>query len=1297
MATLVLQAAGQAAGGLLGPVGAIVGRAAGAITGNIIDQRLLGENSVRSYGRIDDLSIQTSSEGNPIPKVFGRMRIAGTVIWATEFQEHYETQSAGKGGGPKVRDYYYTASFAVALCEGPIARVSRVWADGEPLDLEQVEMRVYEGSESQDPDPLIEAIEGSSPAYRGLAYVVFEHLPVTPFGNRIPQLTFEVIRPVGKLEPMIRAVTMIPGSTEFGYHPEQVKRVVGPGERSTENRHLGTAASDIEASLDELQAICPNIERIALVVSWFGDDLRAGHCSVRPCVEAKDKETDIAWVVAGETRRSAKLVSLDSNDRPYYGGTPSDESVFAAIKAIKRRGLKVVFYPFLLMDVPPNNGLEDPYGADEQGAFPWRGRITVSPSPGQSGSPDGTAAADSAVDDFVGRARPGDFSGSDAVVNYSGPAEWSHRRMMLHYAKLTKQAGGVDAFLIGSELRGLTTIRGANGYPFVDALKDLVVDVRSIVGSSVKLSYAADWTEYFGHHPGNGDVTFHLDPLWADNDIDFIGIDNYWPLSDWRDGEHADQDLAHTPHDVEYLTSNIYGGEGFDWYYKNKDDRINQIRTPISDGDYGKHWVFRFKDLRRWWRTRHYNRVAGVEDNNKTSWVPRSKPVWFTEVGCPAVDRGANQPNVFYDPKSSESRFPYFSSGRRDDQMQRSYLEAMLGAFDPEYSSDIDNFNPISTDYNGRMVDPATVHVWTWDSRPWPAFPHRLDVWSDGDNWERGHWLSGRLGGAPFAELVGELFASWDLDPPEVVAAPTVLDGFIVASPQSLRSVLEPLTAALSVVAVDTGTGIRFAGLDRNATDLVDEESLVDLGNGAPLVFESREEASSLPIEQRLRYFDSGREYQVGSASFSPPESSALQTEEISVSASMNDGLAAELAQTALAARWSGRTKLRFALPPSEIDIMPGDVINLREGERDREVIVEEIDDLGHREVTARTLDRSVLAPIPRVGSPTPPISLVTLAPPVAFGLNLPLIDDTVQPSWPHMAVFARPWPNEVGVWRATSGGAFNLVTTLSDPVNAGQVVGVPRPGRPTSRWDYGDSMDVVLFSGQFSSRDPMDVLEGANAIAVNAADGSWEVIQFQNATLIGERTYRLTNLLRGQAGTEDATAVGILPGAFFAVIDAKLPAIESADDMVGVERTFRVGPLDEGIGGLDVTTFDFTVSGRAKKPLSPVHGRAVLNPLNGVVIISWIRRTRIGGDQWLDGVDVPLGESEERYLIEILDGTTVKRSAERTVPSYNYSLARQTADFGGPVDTVSIRVAQIAPGFGAGVPYEVTLNVQQP
>ena len=120
----------------------------------------------------------------------------------------------------------------------------------------------------------------------------------------------------------------------------------------------------------------------------------------------------------------------------------------------------------------------------------------------------------------------------------------------------------------------------------------------------------------------------------------------------------------------------IESGEGFDWYYASETARKARVRSPITDGLAGKHWVFRYKDIEGWWANRHYERVGGVEKANPTAWLARSKPVWFTELGCGAVDKGGNQPNVFADPKSAESAAPYFSNRMRADAMQRRFLEA---------------------------------------------------------------------------------------------------------------------------------------------------------------------------------------------------------------------------------------------------------------------------------------------------------------------------------------------------------------------------------------------------------------------------------------------------------------------------------------------------------------------------------------------------------------------------------------------------------------------------------------------
>lgn len=196
MATLVLSAVGTALGG---PVGG----ALGALVGQAIDQQLLGSGPRRGP-RLGDLSIQTASYGTPIPRVYGAMRVAGSIVWADEIKESEQAVSGGKGASDVIR-YNYTASFAVALSSRQAGRIGRVWADGNLLrgaagDLKVAgTLRFHDGSEGQEVDPLIVSIEGmaTTPAFRGVVLAVFEDLALEEYGNRIPMLTFELIADEG--------------------------------------------------------------------------------------------------------------------------------------------------------------------------------------------------------------------------------------------------------------------------------------------------------------------------------------------------------------------------------------------------------------------------------------------------------------------------------------------------------------------------------------------------------------------------------------------------------------------------------------------------------------------------------------------------------------------------------------------------------------------------------------------------------------------------------------------------------------------------------------------------------------------------------------------------------------------------------------------------------------------------------------------------------------------------------------------------------------------------------------------
>jgi len=1290
MATLVLQAAGAAVGSLFGPIGTAIGRAVGGLAGYAVDQAVFGDRRVREGARLADLDVQTSREGTPIPRLYGRVRLSGQVIWATRFEEVVsESREGGKGGsgGTTVRTYSYFANFAIGLCEGPIARIGRVWADGKPFDLSAVTYRLYLGDGAQLADSLIEAKQGGeAPAYRDSAVIVFERLPLEDFGNRIPQLSFEVIRPVAGIEQTVRAVTIIPGSTEYGYDPEAVTEAVSPGNRVTVNRHVDGADTDWQAAIDELQAISPGVERVGLVVSWFGDDLRADTCTLKPGVVDATTATTPAWSAAGLSRSAARLIST-YDGKPAFGGTPSDGSVVRAIRDLAERGLAVTFYPFIMMDVPAGNGLPDPYGGAEQAAYPWRGSITLSVAPGEPGSPDKTAAAATEIAAFVGTAAPGDFSISGDDVVYSGPNEWSLRRLVLHYAWLCKAAGGVDAFLIGSELRGLTTVRsGASTYPFVTALADLAGDVRSVLGAGTEISYAADWSEYFGHQPadGSGDVHFHLDPLWADDDIDFVGIDNYMPLSDWRDGnDHLDAAVWDSGRDAAYLRANIAGGEYYDWYYASAADRDAQVRTPITDGAYGKPWVFRPKDLIAWWSNEHYDRPGGIEAGSPTAWAPEGKPIRFTELGCPAVDKGPNQPNVFPDPKSTAGGLPYYSTGVRDDLVQRRFVTATLRYWDPDDPDFDEAANPASSVTGERMVDVDAIHLWTWDARPFPAFPLLTDVWADGGNWETGHWLNGRLGALTADALVGQLLADFGAGAGVVEDLDGVIDGYLIDRIASARSVLEPLSQILMFEGLESDDVFRIVRRGRRVSDTFTDDDLVAEGDRALLVVRRAQE-TELPAEISIGFSDALADYRPTSVSSRRLIGGSRRVESFDTSAVLSHATATGIADTVLQDMWAGRETITLALPQRALALEPADVCAIAAADGTRTAIVTRIEDAGLRRIEARTVEPDILAPVPAVARALAPRAAGLDSPPEVVLLDLPLITGVEPPHAPRIAVFAEPWPGAIAVSLGDPDSGFVPRQALTRRATIGELT-APLASGPVARWDRVNAIDVQLYGGALAGEPRLAVLNGANVAAIGTEATGYEVIQFQNATLIGADMWRLDGLLRGQAGTVDIAETGHAAGARFVLLDGAIEPLALSEAESGLGLTVRAGPAG---AVYDPNVFTDVVLGASRRGLTclaPVHIDGSRDAGTGDVTFTWIRQTRIGGDAW-DPIEVPLGEASEAYQVDIFDGPDVVRTLSATSPAAIYAAADQTADFGAPPSDIAVAISQVSPTEGPGI-----------
>lgn len=1286
MATVILSAAGEALGAYIGGAGsiaAVIGQAAGAAAGSVIDNQLLrgAAGTARTEGpRLGDLEVTTSVEGTGLPWAEGRVRLSGNIIWATRLEEEAATtKSGGKGlggGGSSVTNYRYFSNFAVALgdCRGrELRHIGRIWADGRILDTSELTIRVYPGSETQAPDPLIEAVEGEAPAYLGTAYVVFERMPLADYGNRIPQLRFECYFGGGDLEDLVQGVDLIPGSTEWGYHPEPVRQVsLGSQgeivEERIENTHRGLGGADWVHSLDLLQGVCPNVGTVALVVAWFGTDLRAGLCEIKPKVEDKIKITrPLEWSASGVDRAAADRVSLLADGRPAFGSSPADASIVAAIEDLRARGLRVVLYPFILMDIRAEDALAHPSGVGTQGAYPWRGRV----------EPRASEAVSDEVAAFLGTAAPSDFSVAAGEVTYSGPAEFSYRRFILHLAHLAAAAGGVDAFLVGTEMVGMSTAHaGAGTFPFVDGLTVLAGEVSAILPSA-SISYAADWSEYHSHRPddGSGDVWFHLDPFWASADVDFVGIDNYLPISDWREGtDHLDYNpaLGHTsPYSLEYLKANIEGGEYFDWFYASAADRVAQIRTPIADGVHGEPWVYRNKDVRGWHGNAHHNRPGGVRDGSATAWIAGSKPVWFTEFGCPAVDFGANQPNVFFSPKSSESFLPHFSTGVRDDYQARQYLRAMIDYW---------------TANGAGIVAPGDMLVWSWDARPFPEFPNFAAKWGDAGDYRLGHWWQGRAGAAPNAEAIHRRLVEahgFDAAALDLSGCHGQSDGYAAPGPMRFRDWVSPIEAVFALDSFEDGGIVRVRS--RSAAPVLGAVSLGEMidREGAPRLAAARAALEDVAEVGILKYRDGERDYDTAAArapiEVGPEEGDA----EAEVPLVLDLDRATGALETWIRAAADAREGVGFALPPSREDVRPGVILPVEIGGSARPFVVREVSVGTERQVRAVSYDAAAYAASGGLVRVPPATALLPSYGVVPVLLDLPLLSETGEDWRGYAAGHAQPWPGGAELYRSAE-ELTGFVLNVELPLRA--QIGETAADLPAGRAGTisPETLRVRMFSGSLVTRPEADVLAGANALAIQHAAG-WEVLRFVYAELVAVQTWDLTGLIRGDRGTEWVRGAADLPaGARVVAIDGAVSAVEMAPSEIAAPFFWRMGPKGADQTGDRFTQIEHAFDGTGRRPFAPAQLTA--SETGGDLDLTWLRRDRRAGFSLGLAVEDPaLTDGPEAYRIEIGPEGAPARVIDVSAPAHTYTAGEQSAD--ALVKPYEIRVHQIGPDYGPGAP----------
>ena len=664
---------------------------------------------------------------------------------------------------------------------------------------------------------------------------------------------------------------------------------------------------------------------------------------------------------------------------------------------------------------------------------------------------------------------------------------------------------------------------------------------------------------------------------------------------------------------------------------------------------------------------------------------PQFDAAWVDELGCAAIDKGTNEPNKFLDQKSSESSVPKYSSGARDDLIQKQYLRAMN-----TYWADADN-NPQATEYQGRMVDMTRAFVWAWDTRPYPFFPNALSIWSDGENYPRGHWINGRTSARTLASVVAELCDRAGLTAYDTSGLYGYVRGYMIDDVSSVRSGLQPLMLRYAFDAIERDGVLRFVMRDGMKPVALDPDAMAINSDLEGRLEQSRESEADLAGRVRLRFVQTDGNFDILSeeAILADDATHAVSTTDLPMALTRPEGR--QIAERWLSEARISRETVRLALPPSLIGVGAGDVIEVAPDQSETAGLYR-VDRVEHGDmqiIEAVRIEPEIYVPselsdeLAGVREFVPPVPLTSVF------LDLPLLTGEEVEHAPHTAISGSPWPGSVAIYQSPTDTGFNLNSLVS----ARASIGFTKTALPRARSgivDVGPALEVEMIHGTLESTSDIAMLNGANLVAIgDGSPNNWELFQFRDAELIGPGRYLLSHRLRDQLGS-DAVGPETWPEDSWIVVMNGVPSqIELARSLRRVAQTFRIGPARRGYDDPSYEEFVLAFDGNGLRPYSPVHLRA--ERAANSVGVSWIRRTRLDGDEW-DLREVPLAEESESYTVRVLQGGGVLREEVVTVPSWTYSDADRLAD--GANGPFEVAVAQNSARYGPGAFSNLTVDL---
>ena len=509
------------------------------------------------------------------------------------------------------------------------------------------------------------------------------------------------------------------------------------------------------------------------------------------------------------------------------------------------------------------------------------------------------------------------------------------------------------------------------------------------------------------------------------------------------------------------------------------------------------------------------------------------------------------------------------------------------------------------------------------------------------------------------------------------------LDGYALTNRSSARSMLESLMNTFFFDAVESNGILKFVPINQPTVRTITLDELLPMGGDGSeasdyLVYQLADD-SPVPKTVSVNYISRAAEYQQGSQEAFRQVVDDGEIETIELPMVLSDDKARQVAFTTLYTKYTARATFQFALPMKHFDLEAGDSILLTDGTLTHTIRIAKKKLANHMIL----IEGIALNPNDFLQSING--GEVSVNPPVIFDpgistalyIDIPIIrsiDD--DPGFYVGAVReGTSWPGTRVLRAATGSSNFGVLLTFDLP----SVAGTTSPTVPLAGGviphikDRKNFVDVILgFDGQLLSTDYDGIQSSDNSILIGN-----EIIQFETATLIGDRTYRLTNLYRGRLGTESfieghttsERAIMLKPGSNFKRV---------SDSVTQINVPFNYKAVTVGQPVEDVTAETFANTGKGVKPWAPARFRATL--AGDDWDLTWVYRSRHSGG-WRDEADALLVETRESYRLQILnypiDDTVVREVDILDVSQYTYTSAQQVEDFGSNQTTIKARVAQ--------------------